>query len=103
LLGALVAPVRSGVLLTGADLRAATAAAGLGYRVGERRYTLRAMLDQDASATPSWLGNHARQQAALHAAEHPIGGQDPRHWWVRRSLRTARTLQELRTSLATAG
>jgi TorA maturation chaperone TorD len=103
LLGALVAPVCSGVLLTGADLRAATAAAGLGYRIGERRYTLQAMLDQDASATLGWLGNHARQQAALHAAEQPISGQDPRHWWARRALRTARTLQRLRTSLAAAG
>ncbi len=103
LLGALVAPVRSGVLLTGADLRAAAAAAGLGYRVGERRYTLRAMLDQDASATLGWLGNHARQQAAVHAAEQPIRGQDPRHWWAQRALGTARTLQRLRTSLVTAG
>lgn len=81
LLGALVAPVRSGVLLTSADLRAAAEVAGLGYRMGERRYTLQAMLDQDASATLGWLGNHARQQATLHAAEQPIGGQDPRHWW----------------------
>ena len=51
--------------------------AGLGYRVGERRYTLQAMLDQDASATLGWLGNHARQQAALHAAGQPIGGRTP--------------------------
>jgi hypothetical protein len=61
------------------------------------------MLDQDASAALGWLGNHARQQAALHAAGQPIGGQDPRRWWARRALRTARTLQRLRTSLAAAG
>ena len=56
-----------------------------------------------AAYARKWLGNHARQQAALHAAEQPIGGQDPRHWWARRALRTARTLQRLRASLATAG
>jgi len=71
LLDALVAPVRSGVLLTGADLREAAVAAGLGYRVGERRYTLRAMLDQDADATLGWLGSHADRWAALHSAQQP--------------------------------
>ena len=103
LLDALVAPVRSGILLTGADLREAAAAAGLGYRVGERRYTLRAMLDQDPSATLGWLGSHAGRWAALHSAQQPIGGQDPRHWWTQRAARTARTLQRLQTRLAAAG
>ena len=103
LLDALVAPARSGVLLTSADLREAAAAAGLGYRVGERRYTLQAMLDQDAPATLGWLSRHARRWAALHAAQQPIAGCDPRHWWARRASRTARTLQRRRTSLVTAG
>lgn len=103
LLDALVAPVRSGILLTGADLREAAVAAGLGYRVGERRYTLRAMLDQDAGGTLGWLGSHADRWAALHSAQQPIGGHDPRRWWARRAARTARTLRRLRASLAAAG
>lgn len=93
LLAALLAPVRSGVLLTSADLRAAAAAAGLGYRVGERRYALRAMLDQDPAATLAWLSGHASRWAALHAAQQPVVGPDPRRWWARRAARTARTLQ----------
>ena len=93
MLDALLAPVRSGVLLTSADLRAAAAAAGLGYRVGERRYALRAMLDQDAAATLAWLSGHASRWAALHAAQQPVVGPDPRRWWARRAARTARTLQ----------
>jgi hypothetical protein len=92
LLDALLAPVRSGVLLTGADLRDGAKAAGVGYRVGERRYTLQAMLDQDAGATLSWLAAHARRWAALHAAQQPVAGPDPRHWWARRAEHTARTL-----------
>ncbi len=92
LLDALFAPVRSGVLITGADLRAAAAASGLGYRVGERRYALRAMLDQDATATLAWLAGHASRWAALHAAQQPVAGPDPRHWWARRAARTARIL-----------
>jgi len=92
LLDALLAPVRSGVLLTGADLRDGATAAGVGYRVGERRYTLQAMLDQDAAATLSWLAGHARRWAALHAAQQPVAVRDPRHWWARRAEHTARTL-----------
>ena len=96
-------PVRSGVLLTGADLREAAVAAGLGYRVGERRYTLRAMLDQDAGATLGWLGSRADRWAALRSAQQPMGGHDPRHWWARRAARSARTLRRLQTSLVAAG
>ena len=101
LLDALVAPARSGVLLTREDLREAAAAAGLGYRVGERRYTLGAMLDQDAGAAVRWLADHARRWAVLHAAQQSIGGHDPRHWWARRAARTAHTLQQLQTLLVT--
>ncbi len=103
LLDALLAPVRSGVLLTSADLRAAAAAAGLGYRVGERRYALRALLDQDAAATVAWLGDHASQWAALHAAQQPVAGPDPRRWWARRAARTARALRLLRGRPAASG
>jgi TorA maturation chaperone TorD len=99
LLDALVAPVCSAVLLTGTDLREATAAAGLGYRVGERRYTLQSMLDQDPEATLGWLAGHARRWAALHAAQQPVAGHDPRHWWARRAARSARTLRQLKAGL----
>jgi nitrate reductase delta subunit len=93
LLDALVAPVRSGILLTREDLRAAAAAAGLGYRVGERRYTLAAMLDQDAGGALGWLSGHADMWAESHAGQLPVGGHDPRHWWSRRAAGTARTLR----------
>jgi hypothetical protein len=100
LLDALVAPARSGLLLTREDLREAAAVAGLGYRMGERRYTLGAMLGQDADAAVGWLADHAHRWAALHAAQQPIGGHDPRHWWARRAARTAHTLRRLQTQLA---
>jgi hypothetical protein len=102
LLDALVAPARSGVLLTHQDLRKAAATAGLGYRVGERRYALAAMLDQDAGATLGWLAHRARRWAALHAGQQPIGGRDPRHWWARRAARTAHILKALEPSPVTS-
>ncbi len=101
LLDSLVAPVRSGILLTREDLREAAAAAGLGYRVGERRYTLAAMLDQDPSATLSWLRGHAEMWARAHAGQPPVGGHDPRRWWASRAAATARALGTLQAELAT--
>jgi len=101
LLDALVTPVRSGILLTREDLREAAAVAGLGCRVGERRYTLAAMLDQDAGAALGWLSRHAGTWAELHAGQQPVGGHDPRHWWARRAARTARILRALQTRVVT--
>lgn len=95
LLDSLVAPARSGILLTHEDLRGAAAAAGLGYRIGERRYTLAAMLDQDPIATLNWLRGHAKTWASTHASQPPVDGHDPRRWWASRAAATARTLGAL--------
>jgi TorA maturation chaperone TorD len=103
LLDALLAPVRSGVLLTRQDLRAAATAAEAGCRLGERRYTLQAMLDQDATATLGWLSDFARQWAGWHARQQPAAGPDPRHWWADRAARTAAALSELQRQLVAAG
>jgi TorA maturation chaperone TorD len=65
LLAGLLAPVRSGLLLTRADLARAAQETGLGLRMGERRFTLRALLEQDPAAALGWLGAEARRQAAL--------------------------------------
>jgi hypothetical protein len=65
LLAGLLAPVRSGLLLTRADLARAAQQTGLGLRMGERRFALRALLEQDATAALGWFGAEARRQAAL--------------------------------------
>ena len=103
LLDALLAPVRSGVVLTSADLREAAAAAGAGYRLGERRYTLAAMLDQDSPATIGWLRTFARRWARWHARQRPVPAPDPRQWWASRAGGTAAALSELQERLVTAG
>jgi hypothetical protein len=101
LLGLLLAPVRSGIVLTREDLREAAAFGGTGYRVGERRYTLQAMLDQDTAATVGWLSDFARQWASWHIEQQPVGGPDPRRWWADRAAGTALALHELRGLAAT--
>lgn len=55
----LLAPVRSGVVVTRRDLARAARDLGLGLRAGERRYALRALLEQDAAAVLGWLGAYA--------------------------------------------
>ncbi len=103
LLDLLLAPVRSGLLLTREDLREAADAAGVGYRLGERRYTLAAMLGQDGVATLGWLSGFARRWASWHIEQQPVCGPDPRRWWADRAAGTAVALRELQRQLVTAG
>jgi hypothetical protein len=59
MLDMLTAPVRSGFILTRRSLASGADAAGAGHRIGERRFTLRAMLEQAPAATMSWLAGEA--------------------------------------------
>jgi Nitrate reductase delta subunit len=59
----LLAPVRTGMVLTRADLATAAEAMGLGLRQGERRFVLSALLAQDARSTFAWLADHAGASA----------------------------------------
>ncbi len=89
LLDALVAPVRSGVVLSQRDLQAGAAVVGVGFRRGERRFALRAMLEQDAPATLGWLAERARSWTEIHAGH----GADPTtDWWRARAESTATVL-----------
>ena len=98
LLDLLIAPVRSGFILTRRSLVAGAKAAGAGYRIGERRFTLRALLEQDPAGTVSWLAGEAARWSRRHAAPPagPCGFPRRRDvvqaWWARRAGHTARIL-----------
>jgi Nitrate reductase delta subunit len=79
-LGALLAPVRSGVIVTRWDLRQAAAALGLGARVGERAFVLRSMFEQDAAKTVEWLADEAARAAVTHAGTEPMLGAVAVFW-----------------------
>lgn len=64
----LLAPVRSGLLLTRADLARAATEIGVGLRMGERRFILRAFFSQDAAGTLQWLGREADAAGCRHGA-----------------------------------
>jgi hypothetical protein len=98
LLDGLIAPVRCGLILTRRGLAAGADAAAAGHRIGERRFTLRAMLEQAPAGTLRWLSGEAARWSRRHAAP-PAGEYDGQHgpdivqaWWARRAAQTARTL-----------
>lgn len=95
-LDSLTAPIRSGAVLTPRDLALGAGRAGVGLRRGERRYALRAMLEQDATGTLEWLAAHARSCAELHAAGSTRAG-DTCDWWARRARGTADVLSSMCT------
>jgi hypothetical protein len=85
LIAALTTPVRSGMILTRQRLAAGAGQAAVGHRIGERRFTLRAMLEQDPAATLGWLAAEARRWQARHAGR---PGRTSR-WWADRAGQTA--------------
>ena len=91
---ALLTPVRSGLVLARADLTRAAKDLGLGARVGERAYALRALLDQDPRAVLGWLVTEAYRQADDLGAVAATGGDAVAGWWWDR-LRATATMIEL--------
>lgn len=91
-LDALVAPIRSGFVLTHRDLSVCAGQAGVGLRRGERRFALRAMLEQDAPGTLAWLASHADSWSDRHRRP---GAGSVGIWWAERAAHSARTLKTM--------
>jgi hypothetical protein len=79
----LLAPVRSGLLITRRGLADAAAEMGLASRAGGRAFILRALIDQDREAIFGWLAGRAAWWAARHLADDPPLGSVARHWLAR--------------------
>lgn len=90
LLAALTTPIRSGFILTRHSLAKGAEAAEVGYRIGERRFSLRAMLEQAPAATLDWLAREARRWQRRHAER--ADGDPVQGWWAERAGQTADTL-----------
>ena len=93
-LSALLAPARSGLILTRADLGRAARSLGLGLRAGERRFALEALLGQDAPAVLGWLAVEARAWASRHSRRRDALGSVAA-WWSERAATTASLLESL--------
>jgi hypothetical protein len=90
---ALLAPVRSGLLVTRADLARCAHGLDLGLRLGERAYILRALIEQDAGATVAWLADEADAAAVRYGSLAPELGSVTAFWRARAET-TARTVRE---------
>ena len=94
-LTAILSPVRVGFILTKRDLTAMARQIGVGLRQGERKFILRALVDQDPAAVFQWLGTEAQRQRQP--------GSDPiRQFWHDRNQRTERLLGEMGRALEQA-
>ena len=92
-LASILAPIRSGMILTRQDLARAARDTGLALRAGERRYALNALLDQDAPATWRWLESEANAWVQHHAT-HEIRTDDVQRFWSERASATAERFAE---------
>jgi len=97
-LAALLSPARTGMVLARADLARAARELGLGRRLGERRVTLRAMLEQDAGPVLGWLAGEAAVWAGRHLPEVHVS-PSLAAWWQERAVATARLLRELQAEV----
>jgi TorA maturation chaperone TorD len=94
-LGALLAPARSGLILTRVDLARAASDLALGLRAGERRFAFKALLSQDAAGLIDWLRREALTWAGRHVNQAAMTGVVGRHWETR-ARATASSLEALR-------
>lgn len=85
LLDGLLAPARSGIVLSRAHLAATARHTGLGLRLGGRRAVLRALIEQDPAVALAALGGQARGWLDRHRADQPVLGPAAGHWAARAS------------------
>ncbi len=90
ILGALLAPVTSGILITQRDIDRLARDLDLGLRRGERRFALRALFDQDAGRVLGLLERHA----SFHVEPRPRGAIA--RFWSERAAGTVRFLATMR-------
>ncbi|MGH9063487.1 MAG: hypothetical protein ACRD0L_05870, partial [Acidimicrobiales bacterium] len=99
LIGALLAPARSGLVLTRARVGAIGAMVGTGARQGERRFALEAMIRAEPGATLEALCAEAGTWAGRHRSwAHEAG--EVAGWWAGRAEGTAAALGALASAAA---
>jgi len=98
MLDALTAPVRCGFILTRRRLAAGARDMGAGYRIGERRFALHAMVEQAPAEALRWLAAEAARWSQRHTAWAP--GDPVQQWWARRTAHTGHVLHTAATTAA---
>jgi TorA maturation chaperone TorD len=94
-LESLLAPVLSGMILIRSDLERAARELGLGSRLGERKFVLKALFAQDAEATLRWLESEAVRWEEIHL-ERPAVWEAISTFWSSRAAHSAELLAALK-------
>lgn len=87
----LLAPVRTGFVLTRTDLARAARDVGMGLRAGERRYVLASFLEQDPHGILAWLAAEAQRAVERQQDYHHYAGVA--RFWSSRAEGTASFLR----------
>lgn len=98
-LHSLLAPVRSGMILTRADLIKAARKLGLGSRLGERKFILESLFSQDAAAILSWLTEEVSDWTSRHRFYGKAFGSIAKSW-EEKAKATAALLRALEPAAA---
>jgi TorA maturation chaperone TorD len=93
-LASLLAPARSGFIMTRDDLAEAASAMGAGLRQGERRYVIAQMFGHDRDGMLAWLRLRARRAQEEHAAL-PAAWGPARTFWCDRAAASERLFAAL--------
>ena len=93
-LSQLTAPVRTGMLLTRADLARCADDLGLGRRAGERRFVLKALLSSNPEAALGWLAEEALRWRTVHEG-YRAEAETVARFWMSRADAAHRLLVEL--------
>lgn len=96
-LQSLLAPARSGMIITRADLARASLKLGLGLRMGERRFILKSLFNQNARATLDWLLTETAAWQERHQESREMLGAIAAAW-LERVEDAAKLLEELKQS-----
>jgi TorA maturation chaperone TorD len=94
-LQSLLTPVRSGMILVRSDLSGAAHRLGLGLRLGERKFILKALFSQDASGVLDWLAEEASRSVERHRLYRAALGAVA-EVWEERAQTSANLLRELK-------
>jgi hypothetical protein len=93
-LQSLLTPARSGMILVRSDLSHAARRLGLGLRLGERKYILKALFGQDGARVLDWLAAEAARWAERHRGRRESLGAVAAVW-EEKAVASARLLREL--------
>lgn len=94
-LQSLLCPARSGMILVRSDLTRAARKLGIGLRLGERLFILRALFDQDAAGILEWLAEEASVWVKHHRQYRNALGKVAEAW-EEKAEATVTLLEELK-------